>query len=271
MHLIKMHSLGTDYILTKYDPSINYQDASKRILDRVFGVGAKALIVVKDIPLEMKIYDSYGKLITFDSNALMCFSKYVFEQKIIKSHRFEVLTGKGKVELDITGEVPFTCNINIGKPLFNNKMLFITDSIESFGREIVINNTYITTYSLYVGEPHMVIFTDVMNSKLQDIADLLSSYKIFNKKINVSYAYLKEKGKFMVRTYDKENGFIHASAQGCSAVAVAAKRLGYIKNKCQCILDYGNIDVTIDKKDNVFVLGSATDIFELEYNYNKED
>lgn len=271
MHLVKMHSLGTDYLLTKIEDGINYSNASKKILDRIFGVGAKALILVKEKPLEMKVYDSNGKLITFDSNALICFSKYVFENKIVKSHKFEVLTGKGIVELEITGEVPFTCSINLGKPLFNNKMLYITDSINSFGRELIINNTYITSYSLFIGEPHLVIFTDVINSKLHDIAKEISSYKIFNKKINVSFAYLKEKGKYMVKTYDKEDGFVHASLHGCAAVMVAAKKLGFIKNKCECILDYGNIIITADKKDNVYVSGDANDIFEIDYKYVKEE
>ena len=271
MHLVKMHSQGTDFLITNFEAGINYSNVSKKVCNRIFGVGAKNLIVVKQNPLEMKIYDNSGKIINFDSNALSCFSKYVFERKYVKSHKFSVLTGKGIVELEIVGEIPFKCNIILGKPLFNNKMVYVTDSIDSFGREFLIDNTYITTYSLYIGEAHVVVFTDVLNSRLLDYAELISNYKIFNKKMNVSFAYQKDKNSFMVKTYDANEGFIHASAQGCASVSVAAKKLGYIKNKCTCILDYGNVEVSIDKKDIVNVLIEANYIFEMDYIYEEEE
>ena len=130
MKIVKMHVCGDDYLLTAFDNKIDYSSLAIKILNRNKGIGANRLVVCKTNPLEMVIYDSEGKRELFNANALVCFSKFIYDNGLAKTNDLVVLTTAGRTKLEIIQEIPFMARLNLDKPNFNNRMIYVTDSLD---------------------------------------------------------------------------------------------------------------------------------------------
>ena len=138
----KMLAEGLDYCLVEYEEYKDYSSLAIKLLDRVYGVGGVCLIVVKYNPLEMICYLNNGERIPNSSTAIRCFSKFCFEKGLGKNNQLEIMTLDGIVKSEMISSKPFMCNVSLGKPIFNNSMIRVSDELDCFGRRILIDNHY---------------------------------------------------------------------------------------------------------------------------------
>ena len=270
MKFTKMIVCGEDFLITIYEENIDYSNVAIKVLDRINGVGANRLIIVKTNVLEMIIYDTLGRRELFNSNALICFAKYVFDLDICKKKEMTILTGAGRTKLEVVQEIPFMARLNLEKPNFNNRMIYVNDSIDSFGRVIRIDDTLLTIYSFNLLGVNTVLFVDdIENKNILDLVPRIAEFKIFNRKTDVILVKVIDKKKLRLKCYKPGLGFINTNGSGCGAALVAASKLGYIRGKVECILDKGSIIPEIDKKGNVYISISAKKIYEC--NYSEEE
>jgi len=270
MNIVKMHVCGNDFLLTQYERNINYNELAIKILDRHLGVGASRLVVIKTNPFEIFIYMKDGKEELSNSNALMCFLKYVYDKKLIRGSKVTVMSNNEKIDLEITQEIPFMASTNIGIPNFKNQMIYVNDPLDCFGRVITINNSSFTIYSFYLDGIQTVVFVDdIENSSLINMAKEISEYKIFSKKTNVTFVCVKDKKTLLVKTYAIDAGFVGSASSTAAALAAACK-LGYTKLTAKCIIDGGYMDVEINKKGYLTINVPVNKIFELDYNMEEE-
>ena len=266
MKLEKMLVCGEDFLVSEFDSKIDYSKVAIKLLDRIKGVGANKLIIVKPNPLEMLIYDNLGRREAFNANALICFAKYSFEHGYTNKKDLTILTGAGKTKLEITQEIPFMARLNLDKPNFNNRMIYVNDSLDSFGRVIRFNDTLLTIYSFNLLGVNTIIFVDnIEDRSFLDLAPIVAEYKIFSRKTDVIFVKVMDKKNLRVKCYKPGIGFINSSGSGCGAAVVAASKLGFIRGKTTCHLDEGSILPEIDKKGNVFIDIMAEKIFECDY------
>ena len=267
MKYTKMYVCGEDFLITLYENNVDYSSLAIKILDRIKGIGANRLIICKPNPLEMIIYDNLGKRELFNANALVCFGKYVYDSGISRAHELNILTGAGKTKIEVAAEIPYMARLNLEKPNFNNRMIYINDSIDSFGRVIRLDDTLLTIYSFNLFGVNTVIFTDdIDNKNMLDIVPRVAEYKIFNRKTDVLLVKVIDKKHLRVKCYKPGLGFINATGSGCGAALVTASKLNLIRGKVTCVLDEGEILPEIDKKGNVFVDIPAYKICECDYN-----
>ena len=266
MRIIKMHVCGDDYLLTPFDNKIDYSSLAIKILNRNKGIGANRLVVCKNNPLEIIIYDNLGKRELFNVNALICFAKYIYDNGLSKTNDITILTGAGRTKLEITQEIPFMARINLDKPNFNNRMIYVTDSLDSFGRMIKIDNTLLTIYSFNLLGVNTILFVDSFNESILNMAKAISEYKIFNRKTDVLFVKVIDKKNLQIKCYKPGIGFINSNGSACGAALVAASKLSYIRGKVTCHLDEGYMNPEIDRKGNVYVDIPVDKIFECDYN-----
>ena len=171
IHVWKMHGCGNDFCIIPFDPYImDYSKLAIKLCDRRLGIGADGLIIVKDNPLEAIFYNNDGTRFPMSGNGSRCFAKYCYDLGLAKKNMLSVTTGVGKVEIEVLRNNPFTCKVNLGKPIFNNSMLGVDDELNCFGRTIKIRDTYITIYSLFMDSIHTVIFVDDFDSNVLNYA-----------------------------------------------------------------------------------------------------
>ena len=266
MKFTKMIVCGEDFLITLYEENVDYSNIAIKVLDRINGIGANRLIVAKTKILEMIVYDNTGRRELFNANALVCFAKYIFDNDFCKKSEMVILTGAGRTKLEVAQEIPFMARLNLDKPNFNNRMIYVNDSIDSFGRVIRLDDTLLTIYSFNLLGVNTVLFTeDIENKNILDLVPRIAEYKVFNRKTDVLLVKVIDKKTLRVKCYKPGLGYINTNGSGCGAALVAASKLGYIRGKVTCILDEGSIIPEIDKKGNVFVCISAKKIYECDY------
>ncbi len=270
MNFTKMYACGEDFLITMYEDGVDYPHIASKVLNRIQGIGANRLIVCKPSPLEMLVYDIEGKREVYNTNALVCFAKYAFENGLSRTREMTILTGAGRIKLLVSAEIPFMARLNLDKPNFNNRMIYVNDSLDSFGRVIRLDDTLLTIYSFNLLGVNTIIFVDDINNKnMLDLAPRVAEYKIFNRKTDVLFVKVVDKKHLRIKCYKPGLGFVNTAGSGCGAALVAASKLGLIRGKVTCELDEGEMNPEIDKKGNVFVDITAYKISEC--NYNEED
>ena len=262
MKIIKMQAYGNDFCLTEFENNKDYSAISKKVLDRRLGIGGLGLIVVKVKPdLEMLLYNPDGKRLPMDLNALMCFSKYVFESSIVRKKEFDVIMANAKYKVNVeNGYV-----VNMGEANYNNSMLHINDPIKSFGRVIRLNNSLsVTIYSLYLGDIHTIVLVDDFDAKIINDVDLSINNSLFKNKTNVHFVKVLDKKNILIKSYDKEGNNLLSSAAGAAAASVALNELKLVYKETCVKFELGSVDVEI-KKDKALVKGNSVKVFECEY------
>lgn len=266
IHVKKMHGCGNDFCLVPFDPYImDYSKLAVKICDRKLGIGADGLIVVKENPLEMIVYNPDGSRSPMSGNGIRCFLKYCDDLKYTKKNKLEVITGVGKIEATVLSSNPFKCMIEMGKPIFNNSMINVDDELNCFGRTIKVKDRYITINSLFMSDVHTVIFLDDFDSPIIDYAEDISNYPLFTRKTNVDFVKVINKETIKIKTYERRVGWTLASGSGACAAVVAAQRLGYTKPTVNVLFEMGTLNVEITKKGIVNLIGPATQVFECDF------
>lgn len=260
----KMHSCGNDYCVVKYDDAEDFNELAVKLCNRFTGIGADGLIVVKDNPVELICYNSFGDRIMINGNAVFCFTKYALEHNMIKKNRLQFVSGVNKITADVTSRYPFYCKVEMGKPNFSNPMLYITDSVDSFGRVLDLGDRGVTTYSLHFGRVHTVVFVPDFESELIEYAEKISKHKIFNRFTNVSFVQIKNRNKIKVKTYEINLGFTKACATAACASVIAGNKIGLLNSNVAVEYEYGALDIEYIK-DTVYLSGPAIKTFECEY------
>lgn len=253
MEFYKMHSCGNDFCIILDNNYVDYSKLAIKICDRKYGVGADGIIIVKNNPLEMIIYDSNGKRENMNVNALSCFARYVIEKNIVLDKSFDVITFLGTYNIKIKNNKDFFVSINLKKPYFQNSIMHICDDVNSFGRIITINNYSLTTYSLFLGSTQSIIFVDDLNSNVLEYANNLANNRIFKRKANINFVHIIDENNIEIKTYDKNNGFILSSGEGACASVIVTNKLKLTNNLVKVKTDAEYILVNIDKKENVFL------------------
>lgn len=267
IHVTKLHASGNDFIIIPFDPFVmDYGNLAIKLLDRHLGVGADGLLLIKENPLEMICYNPDGSRMPMSGNGLRCFAKYCYSHNLFKKNKIDVITGIGRITVELLKENPFSTRLELAKPIFNNSMIGVDDELNCFGRTIRIRDRFVTIYSLFLSDIHTVIFVDDFFSPILEYAEEISNYPLFTKKTNVDFVLVEDKENIKVKTYERRIGFTKASGDGCAASAVAAQKLGLTKTNVCCHVDMDSLKVEITKKGIIYVTGGAKEIFECDFN-----
>lgn len=264
MHVEKMHVCGNDFCLVLNDSIYDYSKLSRKICNRNTGIGADGLIVVKNDPLEMILYNPDGSRNILSANAMLCFIKYCKEHELIQKNKFSFYVASEKKSAEILSSYPFSAKINIGEANYYNSMLYISDCIDSFGRLIKVKDRRPTIYSLSLGSVHTIIFVEDLNSSILTYADDISRHEIFNRGSNVSFVRIINKNSFKIKSYMLNIGWVKCSGLACCAAALAANKLKLIGNKAVIEFEDGSLDVSIEK-NKISIIGTVSKVFECEY------
>ncbi|KKK41415.1 hypothetical protein LCGC14_0765480, partial [marine sediment metagenome] len=166
----KYHGLGNDYIIIN-DIKWNIPENKKSKLaitlcETHFSVGADGLIFVgssKQADIKMRIFNNDGTEAEMCGNGIRCFSKYVYERKIVEKEviRIETLKGIMVATLNIIQEVVVSVQIDMGSPILNcEEIPVISEGLlnKCVNEPIVILDRIFNFTAVSMGNPHAVIF-----------------------------------------------------------------------------------------------------------------
>jgi len=247
----KYHGLGNDFILVKENSNINYIKLAQIACNRYTGIGADGLIVVSLNPLRMTYYNADGSRAPMCGNGLRCFSQFVYDEKLVNSKIFQVLTDAYSYDIEIKDGLIKT-NFPIS---FSPKLMDIATDLDKFFNIKLLDSI---CYAVYSGTSHLVTFVDDLNIN-EEYAKALHMHPIFKSKINVNFVKVLSRKQLKINTYERGVGFTKACGTGAIASFVIARLLNYVDDVVYVNYEVGNMLIE-EVSGNIYQTAKASKI-----------
>lgn len=249
MKLEKYHGLGNDFLITLDKSLIDNPNLIKQLCDRYSGIGSDGLIVVGTNPLEMIFYNQDGTRGEMCGNGIRCFSMFCYNNKLINSDEFDVLTLDGIKHITIENKNPFTFKVMMGN---------IIDKINSCFIEF--NNVTHEVFYFNFGVPHAVVFTDDFNN--ESLGKYLSNHSIFPNKTNVNFVKVINEKTIMIKTYERGVGFTKACGTGSCSSFITCYIQNKVKNNIIVKQELGELNIYLEN-DLIYMIGPACKVADI--------
>jgi len=276
----KMHGLGNDYIVinefyNEIIPENEKNTFSNEICKRGFSVGADGVIFVcpptDNGDIKFRIFNADGSEAEMCGNGIRCFSKYVYDNDIIKKDELNVETLGGLKIVEITldednKDISSLFKVNMGLSTFKtHEIPMIADTEEFLDETLVVDGEKIVMTTVSVGNPHAVIFTeDTEKIDLDRFGPAVENHEAFPQRINVHFVEIISKNEIKMITWERGAGFTHACGTGATSCVLSGFKLGILDNEVLVHLPGGDLEIEVYKKDDelgAFMKGGADLVF----------
>lgn len=279
MKFTKMHGLGNDFILVdNMALEVNFtQNMIEMLCKNHYGIGSDGFIAVepsKDQDIKMRYYNHDGNEAEMCGNGMRCFSKYVFDKKILRKRDFtvETLAGNLKVSILESKETSSDIKVSMGKirfdckriPVISDKKILLNEKYEFEGKNIFYG-------CASMGNPHMVIILeDIKGFSTEKAGPYFENHPMFPNKANVNFVRVINSDTVEILTWERGVGFTEACGTGTCASVGVLEKLGKVGTKVTALLPGGKLTIEIQEEE-VFMTGRASCVFEGEIDpYNLE-
>lgn len=267
----KMQAYGNDYV---YIDAVNQElpndlnELAKFVSNRHFGIGSDGMVLIcpsTSADFRMRMFNPDGTEAEMCGNAIRSVGKYVYDHKLTAKTNLtiETLAGIKNLELTITDGLVSNIKANIGKPIFDPKLIPVnTNKDEFIMEEVGVLDKTFKMSSLSWGNPHTVIFVDdVMNFDVEKYGPAIEfNTEVFPKKTNVTFAEIVSNDYIKIREWERGTGETIGCGTGCSTAVVIAHKLGLTKNICTVEQIGGPLE--IEYSDELYMKGPSNFVFE---------
>ena len=264
----KMNGLGNDFVILDYSEfqktKLSPNKLAQKLCNRNFSIGADGLIIVNPdtdkADISWIFYNSDGSVAQMCGNGMRCFSRYVYDKKIIDKKEFSVETKAGIIVPKIISENE-VC-VNMGIPILEpNKIPCKTKT--NLNIPYTLNNKDFLLNTVSMGNPHCVIFVEKDSKELAyKYGSIIENDKLFPEKTNVEFVEILSKDEVAINVWERGCGITSACGTGACATAVAGILNGYLNNCVKANLPGGELKIewkggSDDIKHSVFMTGRA--------------
>jgi diaminopimelate epimerase len=270
MQFWKMHGLGNDYIvIDNRDEKIEdkkAQELAKKLCERRFSVGADGLLLVcnsKSADVKMRIFNSDGSEAEMCGNGIRCFSKYCYENGVVKKTEFQVetLSGNKQIWVNLDGDEVKTVKVDMGAPVWERKALPMAGEGTCINCGLTVDEESYNVTCLSMGNPHCIIFVeDVDDTPVEYVGPMVENHEAFPKRTNVGFVQVLSRNELKVRVWERGCGETLACGTGTCAAVAAANRLAKVGNKVTVHVKGGDLQVEVGK--SLFLIGAAEKVFQ---------
>lgn len=270
----KMHGLGNDFIFM-HTINPNDYDLSQlaiKLCDRRLGIGADGIVLVlpsENADTRMRIVNSDGSEANMCGNAIRCFAKYVYENKLLNKEKFTIETFAGTIipELNITDGKVTSVRVDMGEPRLERVAIPMTGTNgKVIDEQLLVNGNHFSITSLLMGVPHTMVFVeDAERADVTDIGPQIEKHQSFPKGTNVNFVKVLNSGEIKVRTWERGAGATLACGTGCCASAVASFLNNKTGRKVTVHVAVGSLFIEWAEDNHVYMTGPAETVFKGNY------
>ncbi|MBA7544275.1 Diaminopimelate epimerase [subsurface metagenome] len=271
----KYHGLGNDYVLIN-DLEWNIPEEKKsklaiKLCEFHFSIGADGLIFVcksDKADIKMRIFNNDGTEAEMCGNGIRCFSKYVYENSIVRKEEIKIETLKGIMVARniITEEKVISVQIDMGPPILNYEEIpVISESLSNkcINEPIAILDKIFNFSAVSMGNPHAVIFikTQLNDDELNMYGATIESHERFPNKVNVEFVKVISDEEAIVRVFERGVGITNSCGTGACASVVAGSLLGIFKKNTPITVHNDGGDLRITYSKTVLMEGPVNKVF----------
>ena len=264
----KMNGLGNDFVILDYT---EYQKANlspdklaEKLCDRNFGIGADGLIIVNPdtnkADISWLFYNSDGSVAQMCGNGMRCFSRYIYDNKIIDKKEFSVETKAGIIIPKIISDTEV--RVNMGKPILEPEKIPCKAKTNLNIPYSIDDNTFLLN-TVSMGNPHCIIFVEKESKNLAlRYGSKIETDSLFPEKTNVEFVEILSPDEVVINVWERGCGITLACGTGACATTVAGILNGYLNNTVKANLPGGSLKIEWqgspdDTDHNVYMTGWA--------------
>lgn len=259
MRFTKMEGLGNDYIYLNGFEELpeDLPGLAVRLSHRRFGVGADGIICIKpgrsgDFTMEM--YNADGSRGAMCGNGIRCVGKYVYDKGLTRKTCLTIDTDAGPrtLELHVLGDRVDQVTVDMGTVRLEPPVV-----LEAAGERF-------TAIPADAGNPHGVIFCeDPEQIDLERLGPVLEHHPALGERRNIEFAAVPDRGRVVLRVWERGSGITLACGTGACAVFAAALREDRCGDRVEAALPGGLL--TLERRgETIFMTGPARAVFEGE-------
>lgn len=280
VNFTKLQASGNDFILIEASGSQqDWPRLASAMCDRHFGIGADGLLLLSSsdtADFQMRVFNPDGSETEACGNGLRCLAECVVNKGLPAGKddeageiSVETIAGIRRIRLKRGGNKSAGIQVAMGLPGFKPEDIPITagegivDIKPLLNCHIIVNDTELSLDLVSMGNPHAVCFGQypVADFPLSRLGLEVERHKIFPNRTNFEVARVMSWQQIEARVWERGVGETMACGSGACAVAVAARRHGYVDRKVDIKLPGGVLGVEWDGAGEVFLSGSARIVF----------
>jgi diaminopimelate epimerase len=230
----KMHGTLNDFVVFHdFDQVINLAPEQVRLIcHRRAGVGADGVIIIRKSSVAaffMDYVNADGSLAEMCGNGIRCLAKYVYDNGFATTTTLHVETRAGVKTLELfpdsDGKI-LRVRVDMGKPIFDPEQIPVnihTNDLPIVDYPVEVDGRIFPAVILSMGNPHCVIITDEdPDSLAREFGPLIEKQPLFPARSNVEFIRIADRGRIVMRVWERGSGETLACGTGACAAMVAA-------------------------------------------------
>ena len=272
MRFHKYHALGNDYIVLDPRDFPSWRPAPtveqiRVVCHRNFGVGSDGILwgplPSKQSEFGLRIFNPDGSEAEKSGNGLRIFSRFLWDQGLVRNPTFTVETPGGHVKTVIKDGGKLL-TIEMGKVSFDSAKIPVTGAPrEVLNEKIRIQDREFTFNAATIGNPHCVIvLPEISEAMARKYGPDLEVHANFPRKTNVQFLKVIDRNNVRIEIWERGAGYTLASGSSSSAAAAVAHKLGLIDSKVTVHMPGGQIGIEIGPDFSILMTGTVNKVAE---------
>ncbi len=272
MRFHKYHALGNDYIVLDprdfpaWSPAPTVEQI-RVVCHRNFGVGSDGILwgplPSQQSEFGLRIFNPDGSEAEKSGNGLRIFSRFLWDQQLVKHPNFSVETPGGHVQVAIKdgGQL---LTIAMGSVSFDSAKIPVPGAPrEVLNEKITILDREFTYNAATIGNPHCVIPLPEISPELaHKSGPHLETHPNFPRKTNVQFLQVLDRANIRIDIWERGAGYTLASGSSSSAAAAVAHKLGLVDGDVTVHMPGGQIGIIISPDYAIRKTGTVNKVAE---------
>lgn len=269
MRFHKYHALGNDYLVLNPADfpgwTVPTYDQIRVICHRNFGVGSDGILwgplPSQQSEVGLRIFNPDGSEAEKSGNGLRIFSRFLWDQKLVKNAEFTIETPGGHVK-SVIKEEGRLITVAMGRVSFDSARIPVAgDPREVLNEKITVRGRTFTFCAATIGNPHCVLpLTEISESLAREYGPELETHANFPRKTNVQFLKVIDRANIQIEIWERGAGYTLASGSSSSAAAAVANKLGLVDASVTVHMPGGEIGIEIAPDYAIMMTGSVNKI-----------
>jgi diaminopimelate epimerase len=267
MRFAKYHALGNDYLVI---PAADLRaelsrEQIGRICHRNYGPGSDGLLL-GPLPSErcdfkLRIFNPDGSEAEKSGNGLRIFSRFLWDEGLIRERPFTVETLGGAVTCQV-GAGGRLVTVGMGKVRFDGSQIPVRgEAGEVLRRRMQIADRKFEYCAATVGNPHCIVLSDDPTPALaRRYGPLVETDARFPDRTNVQFMQVLDRGNIRIEIWERGAGYTLASGSSSTAAAATAHKLGLCDAEVTVHMPGGELEIRISPDFTASMHGPVTRI-----------
>jgi diaminopimelate epimerase len=262
MRYFKYHGLGNDYLVLS--PTQVGRELTKAeielICNRNYGVGSDGILwgplPGKNADFGLRIFNPDGSEAEKSGNGLRIFSRYLYDQGVVRTEPFTISTlgGVVKSKVHTGGQL---IDVEMGRVSFDAAQIpVIGVTGEVVNQSMRVLDRDFVYCAATIGNPHCVLPLDEISAAMaKTYGPLIEVDKRFPNRTNVQFLKVLGRNQIQIEIWERGAGYTLASGSSSSAAAAVARRLGLCDQQITVHMPGGELAITVHDDYSIEMTG----------------